>query len=392
MGEATDESRGVQLALYAAAYRLVHLLRNAGDAGAPARFDAFVAAVEGGTRTESAFAVAFGDPASPALDARYRRYLTAELRPVDAPFTAARGVPRVAAHPMTSGEVLLLWSRLRPWKRANLDAVRRDLERAVVLEQGSAEARYRRGILALRQAHYDDALRDFDAAVSTAPREPRYLLARAIGGRLRASAGGGAEASLIATYGALAQAATTASQLNEVAWALAMLGRPVEGLPFADRAIAADPTCYNCEDTRAVLLFATGRVPEALAAADRAVALLPEERPSRTLLVRRRVLRTVASLAPAPGDGAPGLSPRVLAAVTQLYGDTLRSCPEHHGRGALPVRARIAPEGSVRAAWPSLPAADPGTMSCTLKVVKGMVFPPFAGAAVEVSLPLPSYP
>lgn len=45
----------------------------------------------------------------------------------------------------------------------------------------------------------------------------------------------------------------------------------------------------------------------------------------------------------------------------------------------------VNPDGSVRAAalWP------PGVVErCTLKVVEQMLFPPFAGDAVELSVPL----
>jgi hypothetical protein len=375
--EPTDDDRGLQAALYAASYRLVHLLRN--HLGDPGRFDAFVAAVEGGTPAEKAFVAAYGDPASPRLEATYREYLTHEdLRAVEVPFTAPRGVPTSTARPMTSGEVLDLWARLRPWTPATVEAVRRDLDRAVVLDRASPETLYRRALFALHDRRIEDARRDLDAALGRAPRDPRYLLARAVMGR-QASQGGPGDPALLSVYAALAQAAASPAQLDEVAWALAMLGKHADGLPFVERALAADPTCAGCEDTRAVLLFALGRRTEALAAMDRAIALLPDGRPSRLYLLRRFVMAHAAPVEAADA-GATVLSPEGIAAALGLHAERLRTCRLPH---PVTVQAVIGPEGSVRAAWsaPGVPAD--AAVACALRVIRGAVFPPFAGPAAQ---------
>jgi tetratricopeptide (TPR) repeat protein len=387
--EATGNDPGLQLAFYAAAFRLVHLLRNAPGAGAAARFDAFVASIESGTSSERAFTMTYGDAASQDLDAYYRSYLgLVDLRALEMPFRPWPGDPRTDVRLMTNSQVLVLQSRLRPLRPANAAQARKDLDEAVSLEPSSPEMRYCRALLALREKRFDDARLDLDAALAASPWDPRYLLGRAVTGRSIEGAPSATSSSLLGVYAALAQVAGSPAQLNELAWALALLGRPADGLPFAERALAADSTCARCEDTRAVLLFALGRVPEALASMDRAVALLPENRPSRAYVLRRRVLQLAASLLSKTGSAPQtGLSTEVLAAVARSYAPILSACPEQQALSPPVVRALVGPDGGVRSARPVASVAGTGTVACTLRAALGMIFPPFQGAPIEVTLP-----
>lgn len=54
------------------------------------------------------------------------------------------------------------------------------------------------------------------------------------------------------------------------------MGQPEEGLALAERSIKADPTCWECLDTYALLLSEKGRFEDAVTVQQRAVDLMPE--------------------------------------------------------------------------------------------------------------------
>jgi hypothetical protein len=75
-----------------------------------------------------------------------------------------------------------------------------------------------------------------------------------------------------------------------------------EAFAFAERAIYLDPTCWRCEDTRATILLDVRRLPEALAAVDRALSLLPEREDAKPVVAHRSAIlaATAATRAPSP--------------------------------------------------------------------------------------------
>jgi tetratricopeptide (TPR) repeat protein len=70
--------------------------------------------------------------------------------------------------------------------------------------------------------------------------------------------------------------AKTPEELNCVAWYLAQIGRVNEALPFAARAVADAPGCWNCRDTMARVLYQKGAIERAIEEEKTAIGMLPE--------------------------------------------------------------------------------------------------------------------
>ena len=73
--------------------------------------------------------------------------------------------------------------------------------------------------------------------------------------------------------------------------------------------------------------------------------------------------------------------------MTRSYAPILSTCPEQQGPSPPVVRALVGPDGGVRSAQPVASVAGTGTVACTLGTALGMIFPPFHGAPIEVTLP-----
>ncbi len=182
-----------------------------------------------------------------------------------------------------------MWARIWPDTPELADRRGKDLDEALARDPGSPEVRYRRAIFLARQGRPDDADRELDAALAARPDEPRYLLARlAVHDRrllARKAHLAPAPAEVVAH---LARTATSAWQLYGVASNQRRAHQNEEASRTIQRALAINPPCWECESVRAALLADAGRRDEALAAVDRALALLPDGSSSADLLALRR--------------------------------------------------------------------------------------------------------
>src|SRR5262249_46172125 len=153
----------------------------------------------------------------------------------------------------------------------------------------SLEARFQRAVFFIHHERLDDAARELDAALAVRPEDPRLLLAKVVWyetwARMRKRKSADVPAEL-ADH--LARTAVSPIEL----WAAAKYVRGAdEALRCAgllDRALALDPLCWRCYATRAAMLEDTGKLDAALAAVDRAIAILPEGINARPLLAQRR--------------------------------------------------------------------------------------------------------
>jgi tetratricopeptide (TPR) repeat protein len=272
-------ARDERVRFYAGAWRLCHLLATR----EPARLASFLDDLGRGVSSREAFQQRFG-PYEAWLDQEYPRY----------PSTTLPKVRVLAYHPppetpwahrvMSDAEVHLLWARIRPWGSGTEAAVTRDLDEAVHRGPAAPEARYVRGKLDFDTGHEEAAARELDAALQARPNEPRYLYARLVVSTERSTPDEGTQ-ELVER---LARAAGSAPELDMVAGRYGLAGnRADEALAFAVKAIRADPTCWRCERTRSRILFLGQRYDEAVRAADRGLALVPEGETASSLRAER---------------------------------------------------------------------------------------------------------
>jgi tetratricopeptide (TPR) repeat protein len=307
---------------YAGSFRLVHLLLNGPNRSDRDAFIAYLGALQRGQDARVAFTAAFGGDLSRLEDAYKDDLRQPGLRLASVPRPPDAPAPVQRERTLSPAEVHVLWARLLPWTRnsstyettppihdgnAALDRVRRELDAARASGPPGVDLRLVSARLAALEGDFDAARRELDAALASAPDDPRALLATVEWHRASAAGHGSdphAEGIPPELIGRLARVATTATELNEIAAYHAAREHPDEGMPFALRALRANPICWQCQDTYAVLLFQKGRAEDALAAIERAVSLLPEAVFAPSVLEHLRFLRNAhaarAGRAPKP--------------------------------------------------------------------------------------------
>jgi len=297
-----DEERR-QRGFYAGSWALVHMLRNLDDRHRRP-FGAYLDALAGGARARNAWEQSFASIAPDALQLDFDAY----LRKGSLTVRARRFVPREPPPPeeertLSDAEVHLLWARLDAWGGQGTARARRQLDEALQSAPSSVDVHFWRGLFFVHRGDDATAETELQIALDAKPREPRFLLTRL---RLEMKRATQSRATFESLTTRLAEVATTATELDLVAQARAALGRPDDGLPFAERAIRAEPDCWRCLDTRAQLLSAMGRHDEAVTAEARALELLPEGYRDAPLLARYRKYQAAArAKATAPPPLAP---------------------------------------------------------------------------------------
>ena len=281
-----------QHAMYAGAWRLVHLLSNGPVPTYRDRFAAFLDDLQRGARPRDAFLERYGADWK-ALDVAYRDYLKVEqLRVIVTEPPPLGSTTAPSERDLPARDVHLLWARVLPWSKNKLSRVRQELDAALSIDRQAPEVLLRSAMLAMRQKDFDLAKVELDAALAAAPNDPRTLFGQLLLHDVRAAAAGAPappdDAALATTVERLSRCATSASQLDALAWRRLERGRVDDALAFSERALRADPLCWGCQDTYAMILLQRGKVDEALAASDRALALAPERASISGLLDHRR--------------------------------------------------------------------------------------------------------
>jgi hypothetical protein len=284
---------------YAAAWALVHFLRNS-TPEREQRFERLFGALGEGRTHEEAWQGAFGDLPKGALEEGWREHAASLLDQTPlwkAPWTPP-APPDVATRPMSDQEVHLLWIRVRPRIGKWRPRVEADLAEALA-GPTSAEAQLWLGLL----RGDESALR---RATELAPTEERYQLALATRLYERAHARRDL-AAVEPTFRALFKIAHAAETLNAIAWYYAERAQPEVGLPFARRAMERSPSCWGCLDTWALLAFENQAVDEAVALQQRALDLVPEGRKAPGEMIQRMARYRAAAAQKHAAPAAPPL-------------------------------------------------------------------------------------
>jgi hypothetical protein len=278
---------------YHGSWLLVHML-SAPRGGYRARLDAYLALLSQGTPRSEAWARAFAGVSIAQLEHDYQQHMRDIMAGAQAardahndtwqwfattPYHPHAGAPVDEVQPLDDAAVRILFAQLLPWNTPEgLARAQRELAAARAEASERADVHYWSGLLA-RRAHKAsvDGEDDFVAATKAAPREARYRQALLLlhEARLGANEGATLEA-LEPEVHQLARVAQTAQALNLVADYYSQRNQPDIGMPFALRAVGADPSCASCYATLAKLRYEHRQFVEAVAAQEHACGLLPE--------------------------------------------------------------------------------------------------------------------
>ncbi|HEU4535519.1 MAG TPA: hypothetical protein VFS00_15430 [Polyangiaceae bacterium] len=304
---------------YEAAWNLVHTLRF-GPPPLREAFDDYLLALANRREPRAAFrdAMRAHGVTLPQLEAAYRQHVRQWGIPFDRVAYAPRPLPAPHVQPMGEADVHLLWARVRPWRGENAARAGAEIEAALKADPSSAIAYVLRGDWRQRQKRdqYAAALADYRKAVALAPDDSRALYALA--GHLDTYVDGhpddaAAAGELTTLLDRLRERPGSSSAFNLLAWYDARKGDPARGLPLAKQAIAANPSCFACYDTAAVLLHRLGRLPEAVEAQRNAVNLMPDGVRVPAIMSRLREFERELAAAPAssaePASSAAPASP-----------------------------------------------------------------------------------
>ncbi len=281
---------------YQGAWLLVHMLKSL-QLPYHARFDQLMALLSAGVHRDAAFAQAFAGVSIDELERQYRRHAVELSAPssngdhwtlfASTVYTPREAGPVHAAVPMSEAQVHLTFLQLRAWQPPYHDAANADLMAAQIEAPHDREVLYWRALFALRGGAPEQAEGLLRAALAdlpsdgleVSPREPRYRFALIVA-RLAQLQKGGHKPSpadlepLNDDFHQLERVASSATELDQVA--RVQMDHPELGIPFAMRAVQADPTCFYCFDTLAQLHAARGKFAQAAQAEERALSLVPE--------------------------------------------------------------------------------------------------------------------
>ncbi len=306
--EAPDELKRSFLH-YEAAWNLVHALRF-GPPPMREAFEAYLLALIKKREPRAAFDEALRAQGVTAeqLEASYRKHIEQYGIPFERYPFKPRALPAPHEQPLSEAEVHLLWARVMPWRGEGMKRAGAEIEAALKAEPNSAPAYLLRaewlewqnkpGVLAELRRAREVAPEDFRTAHALVS----YWLDYAEEHPGDASH----DAELSALVEGLRETAGSASAWNTLAWYDALRGDADRGLPFAAKAVAANPSCFECYDTAAVLFHRLGRLDEAVAAQRSAVNLLPDGLRVSSLV--KRLHEYEAELAAAPASAPPAAS------------------------------------------------------------------------------------
>lgn len=285
------DASGDQPIYYAAAWKLVHLLRGHTDPRRAPRFKAMLGFLVNGTPGEQAFTEAYEQMSLEDLSEEYQKFLLDNRERPEGVKVSLPPVAPPAVRLLSDADVHALWATLIMPGRSTATTPDEEIARGLAEDPGDPALLYARASNRMvrgdwREAHSEawELLR-LDGADArylyldlcgayTALTEEKEPAAREV--RLKRIAG---------IVDRLLPVAETSWQRVLTALSLMELKRHDEAETLADRAAKADPSCGECFAVSALLLARKGREAAAREALTRAEALIP--RGSRMMNVPR---------------------------------------------------------------------------------------------------------
>ena len=266
LGKTTSLEAG---SMYLGAWMMVHLMHEVYGA----RLQTLLSELANGAAWRDAWEHTFW-PVQEELEHKYVAQQRALFwrKPYRLPGDGVFGVERERT--LEDAEVHLLWASISHEPDQFFEHVRE----AETHGGDAAEMHFARGRFHLAKGDVVAAERELSTALQSRPTEYRYQL-----GLMRlhlfeaeqAPDRAQALSEMEPEVRRLAGHASAARDLNFIAWYYSKRSNTDIGLPFAMRAVQANPTCPKCFDTLASLLFLKGSVDEAIRFEERALNLLP---------------------------------------------------------------------------------------------------------------------
>lgn len=166
----------------------------------------------------------------------------------------------------------------------DLEPARADIDKALELDDKYADAYATRGDMLLKMGKLDEALKALDKAVELEPKTASHHSSRASVFEAK-----GDKTSMIAEYAmaiAFMDEMKSAEEFNSRAWAKFKIGKLEEALADAERALELTPNDPNSLDTRGHIFEALGKREEAIADFRRALSKDPSIEESKKGLQR----------------------------------------------------------------------------------------------------------
>ncbi len=271
---------------YFAAWRLVHFLTNT-TGERYQRFRHYVSQLVEGVPEADAWRLSFGGAGDLSGAVRnYRGKRMVGKRKVE---YMSSEIPEPEVRKLRDGEVHVLWARMSNFRRfakgklGKKNSKRRHVELDAARNHDPEYADVAFWQVDLADASERPAKRDaLWEYVRSTEAPPRALLSLlhlefdTYGSAGTASARQAVLKGLEPIVNQLEADAKSGHALNTLAWYYALTENPAKGLPLASRSVRRSPSCANCLDTYALLLYQAGRPQLALRVQERAIALYGE--------------------------------------------------------------------------------------------------------------------
>lgn len=277
----TVTASGRQEAYYAAAWKLLHVLRGHKDSTYEPRFGTMMAALMKGTDGEVAFKQAYeGIPLS-RIAVDYREMLLDHGEYPSAVKFEPPANLQLEVLALTDPEVHALWARLLAHSDQPGRPAQGELDRGVAESPGALPLLYARASLHLQTRDGISVKDDVATLLKADGNDPRYLLlavrqAMAVSGSGEPELVAQERAELTTAVDKLLRLAASPAQRSMTAAVLGRIGRRAEGLALSEKSVKSEPSCGFCFIFHAELLLADGRAGEARTAAQKALTLLPD--------------------------------------------------------------------------------------------------------------------